>query len=399
MLDTIVKSIIGKLDVHLAEVRAQRAQIERERAGGAPRTITTAILKHPEGYASSPREAAESAQKAYAKARKDWEKQGIPLLALAATLAIARERRDETAAVLSNHEESEAIRKSTKVHPDFRRLNDAMIAHGVQTGHAATAADGTIAIVSDILQWAGADPEMLDPSSPLPAILQVYASRLILTPGQFGDRSRSKPGVPVPQVKYTDPEHYLFNGMVEPHHGSPQPTERPNVAANASDEVARAATTSREASPRTDSAEPIQDATASAAPVLPVQESEVAPPGAVQITHTDEYALPPHISEADAAQIVEGGRRWVNIDTDWPFELKVAIGFTTKTDAEIIASVEAAVAPAGETPFRYFLDAARSGGVDAGHAAYREATIRRFAYEFATRDEWKDVRANLNVPW
>lgn len=216
MLDIIVKSIMRKLDVHVDEVRSQRVEIERERAGGKPRTIATAILQHPEGYATSPREAARSAQKAYAKARGDWEQHGIPMLTKLATLAVARERRDETAAVFREHEEKEAVRKATKVHPDFRRLNDTMIAHGVQTGHAATATPGIIAIASDIIMWAGADPDLLDPDSPLRDILEVYATRLILTPGQFGDKSRSQPGVPVRQVKYTDPEHYLFNEAAQP---------------------------------------------------------------------------------------------------------------------------------------------------------------------------------------
>lgn len=216
MLDVIIRSIVRKLDEHAQEVRAQRVKIERERAGGEPRKIATAILKHPEGYATSPREAAESAQKAYAKARAEWELAGIPMLSKLATLAIARERRDETAAALRDHEETQTVRKATKVHPDFRRLNDAMIAHGVQTGHAATATDGVIAIVSDILMWAGADPDMLDPDSPLPAILDVYGTRLILTPGQSGERSRSRPGVPVRQVKYTDPEYYMFNEVALP---------------------------------------------------------------------------------------------------------------------------------------------------------------------------------------
>jgi hypothetical protein len=302
--------------------------------------------------------------------------------------------------VLRKHEDTEAIRKATKVHPDFRRLNDTMIAHGVQTGHAATAANGTVAIVSDILQWAGADPDMLDPASPLPKILEIYASRLILTPGQFGDRSRSKPGLPVRQVKHSDPEYYMFNEMGPSWGLKADAGGMPGVETVAVTGVVPAPET------RSEPGQPPQQIEISPVdhPVVskPVQK-DVPPPSlptpVEQVHEADEYALPQRVSASDAARLMVGGQRWVENDHDWPFELNYAIGPASKADPDVIAAVEAARAPVGTTPFRYFLETAKREGVKAGHAAYREATIRRFAFEFATKDEWQDVRRNLGLLW
>jgi hypothetical protein len=387
MLDIILRSIARKLEVHLEEVRSQRSEVERERASGQPRTIATAILKHPEGYATSPREAAQSAQKAYAKARREWEQQGIPMLTKLATLIIARERRDETAAVLREHEETEATRKATKVHPAFRRLNDIMIAHGVETGHAATATDGVIAIVSDILMWAGADPDLLDPDSPLHALLETYAGRLILTPGQFGAASRSKPGVPVRQVKYTDPEYYMFNEAAQTGVDVTAGTKlEPAVSSKAvddDDDAARPASHGITCGQKCDSKG--EDAPVAAArvavPVIPIM-SGAAPPAVSQ-----------PITPDDARRIAEAV-----FDTN-PYKMGIYWPRGVERDdyelARLIPALEQWVA-SGEAwgGASNFLAAARLGEAREFIREERELGVRYFARRLLEGDEraLKEVR-------
>jgi hypothetical protein len=113
----------------------------------------------------------------------------------------------------------------------------------------------------------------------------------------------------------------------------------------------------------------------------------------------DEYALPAHLSGEDAAKLRRGAIQLIQGDDDWDFELQAAARwFDGKlTSVEIIQRIEGTPDQPRSTPFRYFVAAARAEGIDAGRDAYREATLRRFMHEIATRPEFARARANLGL--
>lgn len=232
-------------------------------------------------------------------------------------------------------------------------------------------------------------------------VLHDYAGRLILQADYGVIVKRSKRGTPVRGKRHTSPKHYMFNEMVEPHWGltsnALEPEQSDIEALVAEDMVPEPAVSPDDQQLPREIALVGSSETVVAELVVPTEDRQestlpVSAPAA------DEYALPPHITHTDAEKLRSAGKQWVDMDQDWPLDLKCAIGWSSTNEADVIADVERAKAPPpGEAPFSYFLDAAKRDGVDAGHAAYREATIRRFAFEFATMDRWKDIRANLGL--
>jgi hypothetical protein len=69
----------------------------------------------------------------------------------------------------------------------------AMFAHGIEPRQLANVRPETIAIISDLIRWDGHDPHMKDSTSPVPQVVEIYRSRLLLTPGQLGSGARSVP--------------------------------------------------------------------------------------------------------------------------------------------------------------------------------------------------------------
>lgn len=215
MLDRLLKSINQKLDTHTAAAVAQRAKIERERAGDVARQHAGREFENSEGYTTPLPKAAQQAQNAYARSRRDFEANGgASALTLAITMMIARERRDETAAALKRHEEAEARRRAVGVHKEVEPFFDLMFDHGVEPRHLVNVRPETLAIICDLIRWDGHDPELVDPASPMPPIFGLYSNRTILKPGQFGDKSRSAATAPVRPIRRSDPQCYMFGDLV-----------------------------------------------------------------------------------------------------------------------------------------------------------------------------------------
>lgn len=214
MLDRLLNKIATRLDAAAAAVRDQRAELERERAGDTSRQYAGTMLKNSEGYSTTLRAAAQNSQKEYALLRREWEKEGLPAMALLTALVIGRERRDEAREAYLQHKKDEATRLDTGVHLDVRACFAAMYEHGVEPRHLATVRPEMIAIVSDLLRWDGHDPETSDPDSPLAQVFAIYANRSILKPGQVVVEPRSAPGVPPRAVRYTDPVYYMFDELI-----------------------------------------------------------------------------------------------------------------------------------------------------------------------------------------
>ena len=211
MLDTIIKNVLARLSVHAAAVKAQREGIERERAGDKARAHAGRMLESPEGYATNPRTALEDAQKEFARARREWEKLGIPALTLFATYMVARERRDEMAAWLQRHEATEQARRTGDLHREVKPFFNRLVALGLLPRHVANVRPETLAIISDLIRWDGHDPDMKDPASPVGAVFGVYAERSMLQPGQVDRVERSVPGLPPIPVKLTDRRYFRFD--------------------------------------------------------------------------------------------------------------------------------------------------------------------------------------------
>lgn len=383
MLDKMLKGVLARLEANSAAVIAQQTAIERERAGDEARDHAGRMLESPEGYSYTPSRAYQKAQKDYAKARRDWEEKGLGALELFATLMIARERRDEAKAWFHQHASAAAHRQTTGIHPEIVPFFALMFEQGVEPRHLANVRQALMAIICDMLRWDGHDPDMTDPTSPIAAIFAIYAERLLLVPGQFGDRSRSVPGVAMAPVRQADPRYYMFGDLVPP-----PPAHNPqdiviNQAEGSDGEVTHRPPEVRH--------EPTVEQSA-----MPICELSACDD---TVTVLDEYALPASINADDAETLLRGAEQWVRSDYDWEDALKAATGYGLGDAAQIIARAEAAREQLGDTPLRYFVEAAKLEGVDAGWAAYRAATIRRMAHSFATKVEWKDVRANLGLDW
>lgn len=215
MLDRLLNAIAHKLGSYAAAVDAQRKLIEAERASDNARDHAGREFVNPEGFTTPLPKAAQNAQNAYARARRDFEKAN-PLKALEAAVALilARERRDETAAALKAHLAAEDLRKDEGVHPEVKPFFADMFELGVEPRRLPYVRFETLAIICDMIKWDGHDRDMQDPDSPMPAIFSIYAGRQMLTPGQFYDRERSKPGAPVAKVRYTDPEYIMFGELL-----------------------------------------------------------------------------------------------------------------------------------------------------------------------------------------
>lgn len=220
MLDKWLNVIVQRLENTAAAVVAKRAAIEKERAGDIARDHAGREFVNSEGYTTPLPKAAQNAQNEYARARRDFEKADLAkALAAAIAMIVARERRDETAAALKAHLAADDLRKAEGVHPEVKPFFALMFALGVDPRRLANVRPETLAIICDIIMWDGHDPDLEDPDSPMPGIFDLYSTRQILMLGQFHDRSRSKPGVPVRPVRYTDPHYFMFNEIL------PQQTE------------------------------------------------------------------------------------------------------------------------------------------------------------------------------
>lgn len=215
MLDKWLNAIVQRLNTTAAAVTAKRTAIEKERASDTARDHAGREFVNSEGYTTPLPKAAQNAQNEYARARRDFEKVDLMgALSVAVAMMIARERRDETAAALKAYLEAEDLRQSEGVHPEVKPFFANMFAMGIEPRRLPYVREEVLAIICDMIMWDGHDRDMQDPDSPMPAIFELYGSRLILKPGQFCDRSRSTPGVPKAKVKYTDPDYYLFGGLV-----------------------------------------------------------------------------------------------------------------------------------------------------------------------------------------
>ena len=119
----------------------------------------------------------------------------------------------------------------------------------------------------------------------------------------------------------------------------------------------------------------------------------------VNLRQADPYQLPPHLDEVATAKLRAGAIQFMDMDGEWDYELKAAAAFfdTRFTTAEIVERVTLTPDDRNSTPFRYFTDAARQGGLDEGKRAYRDATVRRLMFEIATAPDFARARVNLDL--
>ncbi|KQM62692.1 hypothetical protein ASE75_13775 [Sphingomonas sp. Leaf17] len=212
MLDKYVNAVMNKVSGVIAAVGAQRAEWERQRGSDryAQSYLGTA-LKHPEGHTSPLPKSAERAQQEYASLRAEWEEVGPQMLTLAASLMIARERRDETKSVWERHDEEEQKRVATKYHPQVRRLFAQLYDHGVTPAMLDLLKPETIGVLSDLILWDASDRDGGDVNSPLPGVFGLYAGRELIMPSGGHTVTRSRPGIAPPSVKHSDPVYYRFD--------------------------------------------------------------------------------------------------------------------------------------------------------------------------------------------
>lgn len=114
-----------------------------------------------------------------------------------------------------------------------------------------------------------------------------------------------------------------------------------------------------------------------------------------------EFALPSRFSEADAEKLRQYADGWMKLDDGWKLRLSsAALGFETEGLAdEILDKIASARDWEGTTPLRYFVEAARVGGIDAGWQAYRAAAVHYTALQIATGEQqWcVDARRHLGM--
>lgn len=393
MLDKLMRAALAKFEKNMAAVMTQRQAIERELAGDKARDHAGRILKSPEGFSTPPPKALENSQKAYAAARREFAKVGPVAMESYVAMMIARERLKEAQRWNREHAAADAERLSTGVHPDIKAYFADMFMHGVLPRHLAYVRLETLAIVCDIMRWDGHDPDAIDPASPVRAIYSLYQKRTMLTASNVVTPLRSQPGTPPRRVRETDPQYYFFDIF-----DHPEGTEGSARGEMGEDEAEPAKLAEQ-------AIDAVIDRPPSAAPeaISGIPEihnaaiiESAAPDDTVKV---DEYALPSHASEADTATILRAARHWIERDDEWEMDLRSAIGFSTTDKDEAIASAWKARQHPSETPIRYFIEAAMNDGFEAGKRAYREASIRRVAFEIATDPRWKDGRERLGLTW
>jgi hypothetical protein len=383
MLDRWLNVIAQRLGTYTAAVNAQRAAIEKERAGDEARDHAGREFVNPEGYTTPLPKNAQNKQNEYARARREYEEADLPrALAAAATLMIARERRDEAVAALKAHLDAEDLRRKEGVHPEVKPFFDDMFKHGIPPRRLPHVRAETRAIIYDILMWDGHDPDMVDPASPMPAIFDLYASRLIVKPGNFGDKSRSALSSPTNRAGR---EYYQFSAMVKPNGGA--------TVAPPSEESVETEPVTFDCSIYPD------DTKVEAAPGDHQGEQDGSVVTADEFDAGDEIRVIENATADELAILRQAAERLLENDADWLFDLEYTIGQTGGGHAEVIAAVEAAEAPHGVTPFSHFLDEARLNGVSAGRAAYRAAAVRRTMIMIATLPDWSSVRRQLGLSW
>ncbi len=371
MLKTVATMIAKMLGITEADVADTRTRLLKEKVSGGRRAASTA-LENSEGSTTPLKEAARRAQNTYARLRKQVEKRLPSVLALVIATTIAEQRRDETAKALAHHEDEERARLATGVHPEVRDHFARMSAHGVHPNKLLGHSNEEVAILADMTLWRAADPEYENPDNPWRDVLAIYASRLVKEAGYGVTVDRSVPGVPVPPQRHTDPKYYMF-GAPTPAGGTAVPSSLAPTQAAQIPPIASATT--------------IEDDDADVVPVLP-QDNEAsgtaAAPGSASDERIDEYALPTVLTSTEVDTLMRAAKAAVDADPGWQDALAIAIdGATDDSESAIIAAAAAATDIDGATPLRYFLEVAAKDGLSAGAYAFRDATIRRVAFEMA----------------
>jgi hypothetical protein len=108
-------------------------------------------------------------------------------------------------------------------------------------------------------------------------------------------------------------------------------------------------------------------------------------PADVVTAEIDPYALPAAVSPRTVELFAELATSQVATDPDWDLGIRLASnGYDARRNIkDTIEVLEGMRQPDWVTPFAFFIDVARHGGLMAGRAAYKEATIRRTAMQMA----------------
>ena len=392
MLDTIATMIAQALNVTDAEVAETRDRLLEEQAAGGRYAASTA-LEHPEGSTTALPEAAMRAQNSYAALRKRVEKELPRALSLVLAAEIARERRDEAEKARDLHWKMENDRLDTGVHDATRGHFKRLFQHGVHPHNLKQHRNDEVAIFADLTRWKASDPKMLDPDNPWRDILGIYTTRLMLRPGYGVTVTRSVPGIATPPARAGDPDHYMFAAMLtNVPVVAPRRVFVPVPAVAAQPPAAGDSTTEAEAD-TIDLVDEVQgeDAEVATGPVEHVAADDGGP-------LPDPYELPADMPQDVWDALMEAAERAVADDPDWSFDLMVAIGTAAEeTEEAVIAAVASATDVQGATPFRYFVDVAKSDGAEIGYHAYKGATVRRIAFEMATAKPAGNLRSDTRL--
>lgn len=410
MLDTIRMLIADALEISTGEVNKIRNELLEEQTSADARYAATSALIHPEGSTTPINDAYSRAQGRVADLREKARKELPKALAAMIALEVAVQRREEAKRHRDMKWDQTIATDTLGVREEVRDWWARLVKHGVHPHYLKQHRAETIAIIADLVTWKAKGATNKDPDNPWRAILAIYAGRVIQKPGRTGKAKRSVPGTPTRARHRGGVEDYMFNEMVEPSWES-----GPVIASAA---AAQRNPPPAPASPMFDCSiypEPEDDALASpSTALLEAAELDEASRSPVAASIDEEgsasrdepvsaspsaYALPPGIPAAVEQMLRAKAEELASREyDDWNLSLDGAIGYGRDlSEAEVIGKVERADSPSWTTPFSYFLEAARIGGVAAGRQAYREVTVQRFMLELATSARWRDYQAELGL--
>jgi hypothetical protein len=399
MLNEIRKMITDVLEVSSADVIKTREALLAEQATEDARYAATSALNHPEGSTTPIEEAYSRAQDRVAVTRKQVEKVLPKAMALMMAMEIAEQRREEARLHREQGWSRPAAEQDVAINRAAASWFPRLRRHGVHPHYLKQHSNETVAIISDLIIWKAKDPKFSNPDNPWRRVLGIYATRKIDKPLKKGRSGASKSGVPKVDRHNMGIGDYRFDEMVSAAWGvhvatiEPEPIEPPpmptfDCSIYAEDLPATAIDVAEEGEP--DVLEQLEDDTLE-------PETEALD----DVGDEDEYALPSHIEAEGAAKLRAAA---LKLADDGAFdesmdELKWAMGdgIEELSDDEVVARVEGKSAPAGCTPYAYFVETARLNGRDAGMVAYREATIRRIMLTIATDPIFADARKRLSL--
>ncbi len=431
MIDAIREEAAETLKLTSAEVAKARAALLDEVATEDVRYAASSALLHPEGSTTPIEEAYSRAQDRVARIRERVEKEMPSMMKLLMSLEIAEQRRDEARVHREQKLQAQDLKSETGVDKFVRDFFRRLAKHGVSPSQLREHKNETVAIIADLMIWKAKDATFKKPENPWRDVLAVYATRKIDMPTKHGRKGGSVPGAPRPDRHNTGSGDYRFDEMigaswdvtirdigsiaVEPEpvitmptidcsiYPEPAPEERPSSddALFIDEAEAKGVVIAADTSPALiEQAQPAHGTT----PNDQVEHGRLPEISATELADSmvlPEYALPASITAVQALALrndVTARLKGEYFDSS-DRELRRALGrpIDELSDEDAIANAEAVATPIGCTPYRYFSAAARLHGRETGLVEYREATIQRIMFSFATEPAFVKIRTRLGL--